>query len=164
MRKWWGPGMLSSRVSAEWRCIWRTGVSRGMDRLAESARFPRQDVPQGTLYAPAQNRQNRPPNGLQGPRSSRAGWSVRSWPAASATPAAGWWALRRCFPARCARSERRSRRKLTPVLAGLARSVPAHEHLGREAVPSPTGRASPRWTSRCCRRRSTPGCGTPAHR
>ena len=85
--------MISSRVSAGWRCIWRTKVSRGMDRLAESARFPRQDVPQGTLYAPAQNRRNRPPpNGLQGPRSSRAGWSVRSWPAASATPAAGWWA------------------------------------------------------------------------
>ena len=40
--------------------------------------------------------------------------------------------------ARCARSGRRSRRKLTPVLAGLA--FPA----GREAVPSPTGRASPR--------------------
>ena len=54
-----------------------------------------QDVPQGTLYAPAQNRRNRPPNGLQGPRSGRAGWSVRSWPTASATPAAGWWALRR---------------------------------------------------------------------
>ena len=33
-----------------------------------------------------------PPNGLQGPRSSRAGWSVRSWPAAAATPAAGRWA------------------------------------------------------------------------
>ena len=28
-----------------------------------------------------------PPSGLQGPRSGRAGWSVRSWPAASATPA-----------------------------------------------------------------------------
>ena len=74
------------------------------------------------------------------------------------------FALNPTFPARCARSGRRSRRKLTPVLAGLARSVPAHEHLGREAVPSPTGRASPRWTSRCCRRRSTPGCGTPGHR
>ena len=33
--------MLSSRVSAEWRCIWRTRVSRGMDGLAVSARFPR---------------------------------------------------------------------------------------------------------------------------
>ena len=33
--------MLSSRVSADWRRIWRTGVSRGMDRLAVSARFPR---------------------------------------------------------------------------------------------------------------------------
>ena len=33
--------MLSSRVSADWRCIWRTRVSRGMDRLAVSARFPR---------------------------------------------------------------------------------------------------------------------------
>ena len=42
---------------------------------------------QGTLYAPpAQNRQKRPPSGLQGPWSSRAGWSVKSWPAASATP------------------------------------------------------------------------------
>ena len=73
------------------------GVSPGMDRLAVSARFPR-DVAgspalalgtgcsPGDPFAPAQNRQNRPPNGLQGPRSSRAGWSVRSWPAASATP------------------------------------------------------------------------------
>ena len=89
--------MLSSRVSADWWRIWRTGVSPGMDRLAVSARFPR-DVAgspalalgtgcsPGDPFAPAQNRQNRPPNGLQGPRSSRAGWSVRSWSAASATP------------------------------------------------------------------------------
>ena len=33
--------MLSSRVSADWRFIWRTRVSRGMDGLAVSARFPR---------------------------------------------------------------------------------------------------------------------------
>ena len=33
--------MLSSRVSADWRRIRRTGVSRGMDRPAVSARFPR---------------------------------------------------------------------------------------------------------------------------
>ena len=31
--------MLSSRVSAGWWCIWRTRVSRGMDRLAVSAPF-----------------------------------------------------------------------------------------------------------------------------
>ena len=64
--------------------------SAGRYRLSPRRRWG-QDVPQGTLYAPAQNRQKRPPNGLQGPR-SRAGWSVRSWPAAAATPAAGWWA------------------------------------------------------------------------
>ncbi len=33
--------MLSSRVSADWRRIWRTRVSRGMDGTAVSARFPR---------------------------------------------------------------------------------------------------------------------------
>ena len=32
------------------------------------------------------------------------------------------------------------------------------------AARPPIGKASPRWTSRCCRRRSTPGCGTPGYR
>ena len=43
--------MVSSRVSAD-RCrIWRTGVSRGMDRPAVSARFPR-DVAGSPASAP----------------------------------------------------------------------------------------------------------------
>ena len=43
--------MVSSRVSADrWR-IWRTGVSRGMDGPAVSARFPR-DVTGSPASAP----------------------------------------------------------------------------------------------------------------
>ena len=88
---------VSAGVSAKSCGSWLSSPASCSSSPAVSARFPRglparprrrwgQDVPQGTLYAPAQNRRNRPPNGLQGPRSSRAGWSVRSW------PAAGWWA------------------------------------------------------------------------
>ena len=141
--------MLSSRVSADWRRIWGTRgftgdgraggkrpFSAGRCRLSPRRRWG-QDVPQGTLYAPAQNRQNRPPSGLQGPRSSRAGWSVRSWPAASATPAApGWWAS--------AFVQRWSRDDLRPAAAtGLGPAEVGRLAAGahrRQAAPPQAGR------------------------
>ena len=94
---------VSAGVSARSCGSWPSSPASCSSSPAESARFPR-DVtgspalalgtgcsPGNRLCAGAESPKSAP-NGLQGPRSSRAGWSVRSWPAAAATPAAGWWA------------------------------------------------------------------------
>ena len=58
---------VSTGVSARSCGSWPSSPASCSSSPAVSARFPRQDVPQGTLYAPAQNRQNRPPAGFRVP-------------------------------------------------------------------------------------------------
>ena len=94
---------VSAGVSAKSCGSWLSSPASCSSSPAVSARFPRgvtgsPELAPGTgcspgnpLCAGAESPKS-PPNRLQGLRSSRAGWSVRSWPAASATPAAGRWA------------------------------------------------------------------------
>ena len=122
----WAGGSAGPRpgLSSSWRsCRW-CNVTGGRD-LAGTARFPRDvtgspALALGTGWSPGNplcagaGSPKSAPNGLQGPRSSRAGWSVRSWPAAgcrnrpSPIHRLRQSRLRRWFPARYARTGRRS--------------------------------------------------------